>query len=203
MTPYGSREPRGDINIWDFQEHLWQKAYRNLDATLTEGSRRSLDTKNDSFYYGPLQYAQYVLLLESKWLKSVPLSARKGWVGFRSVDIVRVRIPNVIDINTKSDLVMDFYLDANSHLPISTRDVNGYEKNGTADKEGSVTYRDYVDVKGIKLPQKLTPWRPLFADPDTKGSEEYRYQLDVDVDEGIFSRPLNNHMGRYEWRKRK
>ena len=94
---------------------------------------------------------------------------------------------------------MDYYLDSNSHLTIETR----YVKNGKADKEGSVTYSNYVEVNGIKLPQTITPWRPLFADPESKGSLKYKYQIDVDVDEGIFVRPLNNHMGRYEWRKSK
>lgn len=125
-----------------------------------------------------LLYAQLYYLLETQWVKPVPVGVTSGRAGRRTVDVVQTLIDGTR---------VDFYLDRASHLPLKVAFP-------AADERGTyyVTFSAYADVAGIQMPQRVS-----FMG---SGNLPTTYQLNVAYDEGIFARPPTIAAGAEAWR---
>ncbi|MDQ3256472.1 MAG: hypothetical protein M3R15_21720, partial [Acidobacteriota bacterium] len=130
---------------------------------------------------------QLLYLMETKWLKPVPLKTWTERIGFRKVDVVQTVV------NRER---FDLYFDRETHLPI--RVVEHYPLPN--ESESKITYNldDYIEVNGIRLPQTVTRVGPL-------GSEKMRvnHQINVDYDKRIFERPPTIEAGPEAWKAAK
>lgn len=199
MSSPNSVSPSKDITVIDYGLRACWSSHWNSEKGSTDGIRCIVKAGDQSKLEIIAQ--QWSLLLETNWLRPTPMEARSGWMGLRRVDIVRVRFDLSSEgILNYSGLMVDYYLDKKSHLPLKTAlKWDGEDEGGW--KEGGTFYGDYVDVNGIKLPRRITPDAPLFADPEHKESKKYDYRINVDYEEGIFSRPPSSNMNREAWRK--
>lgn len=198
MSPPHSVSPSKDVTTIDYGLQTCWSSHWNQEKGYTAGIRCLVKAGDQ----GKLEIIarQWSLLMETNWIRPIPLEARSGWVGLRRVDIVRVRFDLSSEgIMNYSGLMVDYYLDKKSHLPLKTALKWDEEEEGW--KEGGVFYDDYVDVNGIKLPGRITPDAALFADPEHKEAKRYNYRINVDYDEGIFNRPPSSNMNREAWRK--
>ena len=119
-------------------------------------------------------------LLETKWLKPIPIKASAGKIGSKPVDIVQT---------TLNGQRVDFTLDRGTHLPAK---VSYYttDKNRTYVTE--LRLSDYVEINGIKVPQTIT-----YHD-GTKYKQSY--QFNVEYDPEIFVKPPPLEAGPEAWR---
>lgn len=122
-------------------------------------------------------------LPETKWLKPELVGAKAGIVGEQTVDIV--------ETNVRGKRV-DFAFDRKTHLPIR---VSYYSTHKDKTYVTPIDLADYVDVGGIKLPQKLR-----FED-NTRDKQSY--QLNVEYKEDIFTKPTRIEAGPEAWKYQK
>jgi hypothetical protein len=84
--------------------------------------------------------AQLYFLLETQWVKPVPIGVTSGGrVGRRTVDIVQTLVDGKR---------VDFYLDRESHLPLKVAFIN--ERDGRS--YYWIMFSDYAPVNGIQMP---------------------------------------------------
>lgn len=83
------------------------------------------------------------LLLETRWLKPIPLKARAERIGLKKVDVVQT------DINGTR---VDFALDRKTHLPIEVRFYDVVDNKTYIDVQ---RLSDYTEVSAIKVPQTV------------------------------------------------
>lgn len=123
---------------------------------------------------------QLVYLMETKWLKPVPLKTWAARIGFKKVDVVQT--------NTNRERV-DFYLDRESHLPVKL--VRHYTVEDERTIEAVFRLEDYADVSGIQMPQTVV---------DDGVKQRVDIQLNVQYDVKIFERPPMIEMGPEGWK---
>lgn len=124
---------------------------------------------------------QVLYFMETSWVKPVPIAALRGEVKKQKVDIVQTQV------NGKR---VDFALDPVTHLPV--RCIFYGMLNGTLSPIVVTDLADYVEVNGIKVPQKLTPENgPAYSS---------QIQINVDYNEGIFVRPTSIEAGPEAWK---
>jgi len=131
-----------------------------------ESPRKLGLTTNEKFF---LVRAQVFFLMETRWIKPTPVKTRAGRLGLKEVDILQAIVDGYRVI---------FYLDRNTHLPIKASILSP-----TADENDeelidifSAVFDDYMDVNGVKLPQKVAWGRWL----------TYSYQINVDYERSLF-----------------
>ena len=134
-----------------------------------------MDRKTRDMLWALLPY-----IPETKWLKPVLVGVKVGVVGIQTVDIV--------ETNVKGKRV-DFAFDRKTHLPIR---VSYYRTIKNKTYVTPIDLADYVEVGGIKLPQKLR-----FED-NTRDKQSY--QLNVEYNEDIFIKPTRIEAGPEAWK---
>jgi hypothetical protein len=148
--------------------------------------------------FWPVYYAQLYYLLETQWIKPVPVKVYNGSIGHRPVDIIQtiVRYPDAPRANPNGHRV-DFHLDKQSHLPLEVA-FPSRDSDGTNYGRGTyyVTFADYADVNGIPMPRKVG----YLAD---KPGTSVSVQVNVEYDPGIFECPPSLKAGPDAWRARK
>lgn len=120
--------------------------------------------KNKAFDNAPI-----AVLLETKWLRPLPLKAWAEWIGARTVDVVQT---------TVNDRRIDFAFDQQTHLLSEVRFHNVVNGKTFVDVQ---RYSDYVEVDGIKVPQALTYVQG--------GLEKSAVRFNVEYDENVFLKP--------------
>lgn len=124
---------------------------------------------------------QFIYLMETKFLKPTLVRSRGAKIGARKVDMIegfleRERI--------------EVYLDSNSHLPVRIVFITKLESG--RDYVEVVGLGDYVEVRGIQMPQRVS-----------RGSDENNktaYQINVDYNPAIFEHPPTIDMGPAAWK---
>jgi hypothetical protein len=145
--------------------------HRRLEP-ITEADKTGSETD------GLLSY-----LPETKWLTPVLIGSSTGRVRQRPVDIVETRV---------NGERVDFALDRKTHLPVR---VSYYDVIKGKTYTTEVELSDYVEISGIKVPQKVK-----YED----GTEyEQTYQFNVDYNEDIFVRPTTIQAGPQAWKPKK
>ncbi|HEX8457796.1 MAG TPA: hypothetical protein VF656_10905 [Pyrinomonadaceae bacterium] len=123
--------------------------------------------------------AQLRYLMESRWVRPVPLSASKERRGFRQVDLVRTLV---------NGERVDFVLDGKSHLPL---EFSHYDNFGGVESIHTESMSDYVEVAGIKVPKKITERRFRY---------HVEYLINVPYDESLFEHPPTIEAGSEAWK---
>ena len=116
-----------------------------------------------------LDRGQAALLLETKWLRPVPLSATTERIGLKKVDIVQTNV---------NGTRVDFALDQETHLPIQVRFYEVVNGKTYIDVQ---RLSDYVEVNGIKVPQTIKL--------DDGSVDKSLIKFNVSYNEAIFSKP--------------
>lgn len=134
-----------------------------------------MDRKTRDILWALLPY-----LPETKWLKPELVGVKVGMVGIQTVDIV--------ETNVKGKRV-DFAFDRKTHLPIR---VSYYRTIKNKTYVTPIDLADYVEVGGIKLPQRLR------YEDSTRDKQSY--QLNVEYKEDIFTKPTRIEAGPEAWK---
>ena len=164
----------------------------------TAGNPRNLGENSAREVLWPVYYIQLYYLLETQWIKPLPVNLYSGSIGRRPVDIVQtiVQFQKAPRANDRGDRV-DFHLDKQSHLPLEVAFPSD-DSVGTNYGRGTyyVTFADYADVNGIQMPRRVGY---LAKKPDTSAS----VQVNVEYNPGIFERPPSIKAGPDAWRPSK
>ena len=126
---------------------------------------------------------QFIYLMETKWRQPILTGARMERDGSKQFDVIEA---------TWGRERIEFYLDRKTHLPAKVVFRIRYESL-KSDHVIVFSLGDYVEVNGLKLPGKVARG---------KDKNETTYQLNVDYDEGLFTRPPAITDGPDAWRKR-
>jgi hypothetical protein len=142
-------------------------------------------------------HTQLYYLLETQWVKPIPVKVYSGSIGHRPADIVQtiVRYPEAPRANPNGYRV-DFHLDRQSHLPLEVA-FPSRDSEGTNYGRGTyfVTFSDYADVNGIQMPRRVG----YIAKPEIPLS----VQVNVEYDPETFEHPPSLKAGPDAWRPKK
>ena len=120
------------------------------------------------------------LLPETRWDKVIPLKLTNGNFRGRNVQIVQTQL---------YEWRIDFYLDAETHLPL-------YVVSFSGDKSALKTrLLEYVDVAGIQMPSKV-----VFESSDGEMTYQRSYWFNVAYDQNIFKVPPPFEAGPESWK---
>jgi len=119
--------------------------------------------------------AQYLYLMETRWIKPTPVSVRKEiWV--QDSDVVVTKL---------EDKRIEYYLSRKTHLPQRVVTFHGESSR----PRSSYDFSDYVSVNSIQMPGKQKKGRINFS-------------INPAYDAGIFSRPPSIKAGPKAWQSR-
>jgi hypothetical protein len=202
-----SYSDKSTVGLWVFPARLWRWTddrptwlgvyveMVNLDRDLSYSIEEDSGVPVNKGKYsargrgmGPLLNAQLNYLLETQWVKPVPVKVYSGSIGSKPVDIIQT----IVNGNR-----YDFHLDKKSHLPLEVAFPWPQNSEGTNYGRGTIyaTFSDYADVNGIQMPRKVGH----LAKPEISLS----VQVNVEYDPGIFERPPSLKDGPDGWRIRK
>jgi hypothetical protein len=116
-----------------------------------------------------LDSGQITLLLETEWLRPIPVRAKTERIGLKKVDVVETSIKGAR---------VDFAFDQKTHLPIQVRFYDVVNNKTYIDVQ---RFSDYVEVNGIKVPQIIK------LDDGTVDKSVIKFN--VAYDEEIFIKP--------------
>lgn len=143
---------------------------------------------------------QLCFLLETPWVKPVPIKAETVKSEFGEVDALHTHV----EAYGRRYRVV-FFLDRKTHLPLKVgfQDLGGplplqdpQDLTSLANYYGWISMSNYVEVAGIQMPQKLgyEGARPVIP---------ISFEINVDYDEGVFSRPPSIEAGPEAWRPKR
>jgi hypothetical protein len=191
----GIVEHRGDVEtlyafpdkMWSWDDGLpppfgltvrWVDVSRNRHCTLYKGAAAPV-CGAASNVRSPgdegLVRAQYLYLLETRWVKPTPVGVSEGHVGLKSVDVLRTRF---------REMRIDYFLDRKTHLP--ARVTVFFEKSGRVLE--SLDFSEYAAVGGVLMPGK-----------QERG--HINFQINPPYDESVFTRPPTLEAGPHAWRR--
>ena len=182
---------------WDWNDQtgtifgfvIWMHNYeQNIHFSyLDNGKEGSVaPTKDLALYKGGMSAiinAQLNYLMETRWVKPIPVSVARGKVGGHSVDIVRT----VVREYPNGEEMVSFALDRKTHLPrqvISHKVISGKEYSG------GVSLSDYAAINGVQMPNKV-------------GRDRTIYQFNVDYNQQVFERAPSRKAGIDAWKNKK
>jgi hypothetical protein len=148
------------------------------------GKGSSLAPIREGFRGGMSAFVSFQLnyLMETRWVKPVPVSVERGKVGGREVDIVHT----VVKEYPKGEERVSFALDRKTHLP---RQVIYHTSTFGREYSGGVPLSDYAEINGIQMPTRVYGYKTS-------------YQFNVEYDERVFERPPSVEAGVDAWKKR-
>ena len=150
-----------------------------------ESPRRVGPSENAVFF--PLR-AQTYFLMETRWVRPLPLKVKPGHVGGGKVDVLCAALDRYKVI---------YYLDRKTHLPVKalllTSDLDQDDED-TVDAFAAVL-AEYTNVQGIQMPLKAG-WGP-------SADLNFSFQINVDYDPTIFETPPKLEAGPEAWKRGK
>jgi hypothetical protein len=123
--------------------------------------------------------AQLRFLMESHWVRPVPLGMSRESIEFKQVDVVQTLV---------NGERVDFALDQKSHLPLK---FSHYYKFRGEEIIYTESMSDYVEVSGIKVPKKFTKYG---------FKHEVEYQINIPYTERLFEHPPTIEAGPDAWK---
>lgn len=128
----------------------------------------------------PYDSFHLIYFMETRWIKPIPLKARKGKSHNKLADVVEV---------SANGQHWEFYLDTESHLPFQ---LNFFTVTNGKETEGDPYYlSDYTEVDGIKVPQNVVR--------EYSEKSPSKVQINVNYDESIFAAPTKLEDGPNAW----
>lgn len=164
---------------------LWVSTYnleKNLEYTVNEYSKK-VDTTITGRGLFFIRRQQLFYLLETEWVKPVPILTKKDRFENKKVDVVQTRVPGERDR-------VDFYFDEKTHLLVKVAFVDGVKGEAYSWE----AFYDYLTVDGIQVPSRSR----------SQGSRKTRMNIEfnVEYDESIFERPPSIEEGPNAWQKK-
>ena len=148
------------MHMFDYDEKVEYVGARGSPETKIEATGSRIKTLDN----GPIS-----LLLETKWLKPIPIKATAGRIGSNKVDVVETAV---------NGRRVDFAFDQKAHLPVQ---VSFYNKVGDKTSIDVQRFSDYTEVNGTKVPQTVK-----LSDGTVDKSV---IQFNVKYNEDIFTKP--------------
>src|SRR6185369_389422 len=136
-------------------------------------------------YLGRMSYMinrQLDYLMETRWVKPIPVSVERGKVGGHPVDIIHT----VIKEFPQGAERISFVLDRKSHLALQ---VIYHTITFGQEYSGGLRLSDYTEVNGIQMPTKVDGFKTS-------------YQFNVEYDQRVFEQPPSPEAGLAAWKKR-
>lgn len=138
----------------------------------------------------------FIYLLETEWVRPVPLRARAEG----KLDVVETEVGN---------LRVDFYLHRKTRLPVRivTEWLGGIGRGTGSLGPMEVLLEDYADVEGVRMPRRVTrrllnSERLSVGDPLSGDEERARYRFNVAYDPAVFERPVPKDVKPDDWSPR-
>ena len=125
---------------------------------------------------------QLKYLMETKWVKPIPVSVERGKVGRHAVDIVRTLVREY----PKREEHVSFALDRKTHLP---RKVLYHTVTFGKETSGGPSLSDYASINGVQMPGKVGP-------------DKTTYQFNVDYNPQVFELPPSREAGIDAWKNK-
>jgi hypothetical protein len=148
----------------------------------------------------PLQYLiedPFIYLMETNWVRPVPVGARTERKGRKQFDVVETKV---------GKLRVDFYLDSKTRLPLRlvTEWYGGITQATGPLGLMTVELEDYAAVDGILMPRRVTR-RPQIDrgsanEVSREDTERARYMFNVNYNPAIFDGPAPKNVKRDDWK---
>lgn len=125
---------------------------------------------------------QLTYLMETQWVRPLPLAVTDGQVESKQVKIIRVRA---------EPFEAKYYLDPETFLPLRVEILKANQVDDYPHQW--YEFSDYVNVDGIQMPSKVryNPKSPKYPQS---------FQFNVEYDPEVFERPPTIEGGPYAWR---
>ena len=150
---------------------------RNISCTIYSGARspKCTEPKNAASFFnqseGPAR-VQYLYLLETKWIRPLPVRTTKHWIGLKTVDVVQTQV---------AGRRVDYYLDRKTHLP--QRIITFFESGRVWE---IYNFSDYIKINGIQM-------------PSVQKKGKINFQINPAYAESIFTHPPSIEAGPKAW----
>jgi hypothetical protein len=118
---------------------------------------------------------QYLYLMETRWVRPIPVGVTKTSIGFKKVDVLHTRFENKR---------IDYFLDRKTHLPVRVAVFYGSGDRATL----TVDMSDYRSIGGLKMPAK-----------QKRG--EITFQINPAYDEDVLTTPPSLEKGPKAWER--
>jgi hypothetical protein len=119
--------------------------------------------------------AQLLYLMETRWVKPIPVGVSEDRIGLRKVDVLHTHF---------QDNRIDYFLDPKTHLPARVSIFYG----AAARSAMSVEFSEYARVGGLMMPGK-------------KKRGKINFEMNPAYDESIFSRLPSIEAGPKAWQR--
>src|SRR4051812_11154042 len=137
-----------------------------------------------------------IYLMETNWVRPVPVGARTEGKGRKQLDVVETEV---------GKLRVDFYLDSKTRLPvrIASEWLGGITQAGPLGPM-TVELEDYADVDGVLMPRRVTR-KPRIGEASVtevsrEDTERARYTFNVNYNPAIFDGPAPKNVKRADWK---
>jgi hypothetical protein len=167
----------------------------------------------------PTTYAERLIqnpiiyLMETNWVRPVPIRTYEGRRGLKRVDVVETAV---------GKLRVDFYLDRKTRLPVKliTDEYRG-TKEETQAMGLTVYFDNYVTIDGIQMPTRVVreprhvpskdfsvpssvlSHEPRFPEKVRSDIELLKYKFNVEYETAIFDGPASRKVKATDWKPRK
>lgn len=142
----------------------------------------------------------FIYLMETNWVRPVPVRARTEGKGKNQFDVVETEV---------GKLRVDFYLHRKTRLPfrIVTEWYGGIGRATGMMGPMEVLLEEYAEVEGVLMPRRVTrrlidSERLSVADPLNGEEERAQYKFNVAYDPTLFNRPVPKNVKPDTWKPR-
>jgi hypothetical protein len=162
-----------------FPSRWWNWSDMRPSPLGVDAGKWVVDTPNNRYH---LMRDQLYYLMETKWVRPIPVSVRKEVLDGVRLDVVRTEVQEGYDA--------EFFLDPTTHLPREVR--IGKREDERLPPWSGLSLSDYAPCQGIQMPLtekgfELSP-HPL------------SYEINPEYDEKFFDRPARFELGPEAWR---
>ena len=135
-----------------------------------------------------------IYLMETKWVRPVPVRARIEGSGNNKLDVIETEV---------GKLRVDFYLDRKTRLPIKIVTDHFYGDSRLTHSMGlTIRLDDYAAVDGIQMPRSVMRQPEVGPQTIRRDTEHARYRFNVAYDKTIFDRPVSKKAKSDDWKQR-
>lgn len=158
------------VGVLDFARNQRCTLYAGAQKPVCSPAKQGVSPAGEG-----LNQAQYLYLMETRWVKPVPLNVTKESISLKKVDVLHTRFENKR---------IDYFLDQKSHLPLRVAVFYGTSDRPTL----TVDFSEYVTINGIEMPGKQKKGR-------------INFEINPSYDESIFTRPPSIEAGPKAWQR--
>jgi len=156
------------VDVMDLDRDFGCRVHDDLKPPMC-GNARKLGSREG------IDEAQYLYLMETRWIKPIPISVRKDRIGLKTVDVLETQL---------EDKRILYFLNRKTHLPQRVTVFSGNSERARL----SLDLSEYLSISGIQMPGKQKRGRINFL-------------LNPQYDESVFTRPRRFRPGQKHGRR--